>query len=371
MRSYGSQSNLSASNALGNNNNTNNNNNNNSRIMKSNSQILDDLANLQTSTGVANIPNQVHYHHSKRKIGINVLLFGENGLGKTGFMNHVLGQPIFFDAVSTASKSASNNNNTTTTNSADKIQKDSTQIRVRTQEIEEAGSRALLTVIDLPDFGSKHGKKEAGRAVLSYMEDQFEMTLRDESQLRRQQKDSRDGRIHSVLYFHNPTAHKLSALDIELIGKMSRMANVLIVIAKGDTLLRHEYLRIKNNMREQLLEAGIQTFQGSEQESAPFEPFIIVSGADLLAPSPARNYSWGSIKVTPSASPASLNINGLTNLLFKNFLPELILETQEKYEIWKAEIIRKTGVKEEEWKEPAEVLNKIVSKLSELKMNAY
>lgn len=224
-------------------------------------------------------------------------------------------------------------------------------------------------MVDLPNFGSQHGKKEAGRAVLSYMEDQFEASFRDESQLRRQQKDIRDTRIHSVLYFHNPTSHKLSALDIELIGKMSKMANVLVVIAKGDTLLRHEYLRIKNNMRDQLAEAHIKTFQGAEEESAPFEPFIIVSGVDLLVPSPARNYHWGSLKVTPSASPASLNINGLTNLLFKDYLPELILETQKKYESWKAEIIRKTGVRDEEWKEPAEVLSKIVSKLAELKMN--
>lgn len=350
MRSLGSQTNL---------NNNNNNNNNSNRIMKSNSQIIDELAaaSSPTSTGIANIPNQVHYHHSKRKIGINVLLFGEQGLGKTGFINHVLGQPIFFDTLAGSG------------NLESAVPKE-TQIRVRSQEIEESGSRALLTVIDLPNFGSQHGKKEAGRAVLSYMEDQFELSLRDESQLRRQQKDSRDTRIHTVLYFHNPTAHKFSSLDLELIGKMSRMANVLVVIAKGDTLLRHEYLRIKSNMREQLLEAGIKTFQGSEQASAPFEPFIIVSGADLLAPSPARNYIWGSIKVTPSATSASLNFNGLTNLLFKNFLPELILETQEKYEAWKAEIIRKTGVKDEEWKEPAEVLNKIVSKLSELKMNA-
>lgn len=280
-------------------------------------------------------------------------------MGKTGFINHVLGQPIF---IGSQSQQESPDSSPSATN-----------IRVRRQEIEEAGSRALLTVVDLPDFGSRHGKQEAGRAVLSYIEDQYELSLRDESQLRRQPKDSRDSRIQSVLYFHNPINHKLSQLDIELIGRISLMANVLIVIAKGDTLLRHEYLRIKNNMREQLIQAGIQTFQGCQADgstnSAPFEPFICVSGVDLLAPSPARNYTWGSLKVAPSASPASLNINGLTNLLFKDFLPDLILSTQAKYEAWKSEIICKTGVKEEEWKEPAEVLSKIVTKLSQLKMN--
>lgn len=44
--------------------------------MKSGSQVLDEHS-AQISTGVANIPNQVHYHHSKRKININVLLFGK------------------------------------------------------------------------------------------------------------------------------------------------------------------------------------------------------------------------------------------------------------------------------------------------------
>ena len=64
MRSLGSQTNL----------NTNQGSN---RIQKSASQMIEELGSLQTSTGVANIPNQVHYHHSKRKIGINVLLFGK------------------------------------------------------------------------------------------------------------------------------------------------------------------------------------------------------------------------------------------------------------------------------------------------------
>ena len=277
-------------------------------------------------------------------------------MGKTGFINHVLGQPIFQDNQQQQQQQQS---------LTDKV-----NIRVRSQEMEEAGSRARLSVIDLPNFGSQHDKKEAGKAALSYIQDQFEANLREESQLRRQQKDSHDSRVHSVLYFHNPASHKLSNLDIELIAKISKLANVLVVIAKGDTVLRHEYLRIKNNMRDQLAEADIKTFQGSEELNQVFEPFICVSGADLLAPSPARNYTWGSLKINPSSSPASLNINGLTNLLFKDFLPDLILETQSKYEAWKAEIVRKTGVKDEEWKEPAEVLKKIVAKLNELKINA-
>lgn len=46
-------------------------------LNKSSSQMLEELGAVQTSTGVANIPNQVHYLHSKRKINVNVLLFGK------------------------------------------------------------------------------------------------------------------------------------------------------------------------------------------------------------------------------------------------------------------------------------------------------
>lgn len=67
MRNLGSQSNM----------NTTSNQANRSTIMKSSSQVLDDGSTAnQISTGIANIPNQVHYHHSKRKINMNVLLFG-------------------------------------------------------------------------------------------------------------------------------------------------------------------------------------------------------------------------------------------------------------------------------------------------------
>lgn len=321
------------------------------RVKKSGSQMIEEICAVQASTGVANIPNQVHYLHSKRKIGVNVFLFGETGLGKTGLINQVLGQPLLQDNTASLAQAS----------------QEGVSIRIRRQELEESGSRALLSVLDLPTFGPKHSKREAGQAALAYLEDQFEVNLREESQHRRSKdRQGADNRIHALLYFHNPTAHKLSALDVELIGKMSRLANVIIVIAKGDTLLRHEYLRIKLNIREQL--QSVQLFNVSVD--APLEPFICVSGADLLSSAPARHYLWGSLKVAPSASPASLNINALTNLLFKDFLPDLILNTQSKYESWKADMIKRLNVREEEWKEPAEVLTKIVSKLSELRMTA-
>ncbi len=319
-----------------------------SRIKKSGSQMIEEIRAVQACTGVANIPNQVHYLHSKRKIGVNVFLFGESGLGKTGLINQVLGQPLLHDNEAKASE-------------------ESISIRIRRQEVEESGSRALLSVLDLPTFGSKHSKKEAGQAALAYLEDQFEVNLREESQHRRSKdRQGGDNRINALLYFHNPTAHKLSSLDVELIDKMSRLANVIVVIAKGDTLLRHEYLRIKMNIREQL--QNVQLFNVAID--TPIEPFICVGGVDMLSSTPARHYSWGSLKVAPSASPSSLSINALTNLLFKDYLPDLILNTQTKYESWKADMIKRLNVRDDEWKEPAEVLNKIVSKLSELRMTS-
>jgi septin family protein len=309
-------------------------------------------------TGVSNIPNQVHYLHSKRKVHVNVMLFGETGMGKTGFINHVLGQQMITD------EQQPNTNKATASDSV-------VDIRIRRQEIEESGTAAQLSIIDFPQFGLQAGKKETGKAALAFIEDQFEAHLREESKHRRNRSshDASDSRVHAVLYFHNPTAHKLSQLDVDLIKKMSVLANVLIVVAKGDTLLRHEFHRIRSNIRGQL--ENVRLFSSPENNASSADPFIVVNGADMSTVSPARNYFWGTIKVTPNASAASsLNFNVLIQLLFKNFLPDLILNTQSKYEEWKSAVIRRMNVSEDEWKEPAEVLNKLVARLSELKMNA-
>jgi len=298
-------------------------------------------------TGISNIPNQIHYLHSKRKINVSILLFGETGLGKTCFINHVLGSPIFSDSY------LPNEDNT------------GPVIRVRRQELEENGTNVLLSVVDLPEFGFSMSKREAGKAALSYLEEQFAHNLREDSKHRRQRNvfESSDARTHSVLYFHNPSAQRLSNLDLDLLQKMNQLANVIVVVAKGDTLLRHEYNRLRGNIRDQLDVTPI-----FNQNS---EPFLLVNGCDLSAPNPSRNYFWGSIKIAPnSQNGTSMQFNTLTNLLFKNFLPELILKTEDKYNSWKASVIRKMNVKEEEWKEPADVLNKLVSQISELKIYA-
>lgn len=68
MRSHDSQTNFSSS------ANKNSHTTNRSGMMKSTS--IGEIGKTEISTGVANIPNQIHYHHSKRKIYINVMLFG-------------------------------------------------------------------------------------------------------------------------------------------------------------------------------------------------------------------------------------------------------------------------------------------------------
>lgn len=298
-------------------------------------------------TGIANIPNQIHYLNAKRKLNVNIMLFGENGLGKTGFINHVLGSPIFVDDVVENNKDSD------------------AMIRVRRQELEENGTSVLLSLVDLPEFGFNLNKRNAGKAALAYLEDQFVKNLLEDSKHRRQRNvfESNDSRTHSVLYFHNPCATRLSNLDLELIKKMNQVANVIIIVAKGDTLLRHEYNRIRGHIREQL--EGTPIFNDGN------EPFLVVNGADLSVPNPARNYFWGSIKIAPnSQNGTSMQFNTITNLLFKNFLPELILKTEDKYESWRVSVLHKMNVSEEEWKEPADVLNRLATQIQNLKLYA-
>lgn len=55
-----------------------------------------------------------------------------------------------------------------------------------------------------------------------------------------------------------PTGHRLSNLDVECLRRLTRVANVIPVIAKSDTLTLEERVAFKHNICEDLLRNQIQ-----------------------------------------------------------------------------------------------------------------
>lgn len=62
-----------------------------------------------------------------------------------------------------------------------------------------------LTVVDTPGYGDAIDNTDSFRAIIQYIDDQFERFLRDESGLNR--RNIVDNRIHCCFYFISPFGH--------------------------------------------------------------------------------------------------------------------------------------------------------------------
>lgn len=307
-------------------------------------------------SGVANIPTQVHYLASKRPLSLNVLLFGEAALGKTLAINAILGQSVF---AQTKTKTFSE-------------ERTGQHLRLRRAELEEHGINVGLSIIDVPELGQSVRKRDVKDEVVQYVKDQHLTHLKLESSLAdrylplndaSKKQGIKDKRVHVCLYFINPSNHKLSQTDLELLEGFSALTNVILVIAKADMLLRHELTRLKYNIKEQLKDKSnrIKLFCSADQ--AMPEPFVSLNADENSAKgqlSTGRSYPWGFVRRTHSnlkLSAAATNrtnqgsINELPRVLFRSYLPHLLLKTEEYYEAVRSQYLLANTDKDETGKE--------------------
>ena len=108
-------------------------------------------------------------------------------------------------------------------------------LEASTVEIEERGVKLRLTVVDTPGYGDAIDNTDSFRAIIQYIDDQFERFLRDESGLNR--RNIVDNRIHCCFYFISPLGHgyifqqqkihsdKQNSLQLKIINHKSTFTN--------------------------------------------------------------------------------------------------------------------------------------------------
>lgn len=138
---------------------------------------------------------------------------------------------------------------------------------------------------------------------MQHISEQYERFLIEERAVIRK-RIIPDSRIHVILYFIEPSGHRLTQLDIECLRRLTRVANVIPVIAKSDTLTVEERARFKHSIREDLLRNQIQVYMGDEEEGGvsckDIVPFCVVGSTvqhDVNGKSVfGRATSWGVIE---------------------------------------------------------------------------
>lgn len=126
------------------------------------------------------------------------------------------------------------------------------------------------------------------RTIISYIDEQFERYLHDESGLNR--RHIVDNRVHCCFYFISPFGHGLKPLDVAFMKAIHNKVNIVPVIAKADTLTLKERERLKKRVRDVGSRGGGEGGAGFVTNTEPRQLCgILLSQRHLIATSPCSS----------------------------------------------------------------------------------
>ncbi|XP_069087258.1 neuronal-specific septin-3 isoform X2 [Pleurodeles waltl] len=252
--------------------------------------------NLLGYIGIDTIIEQMRKKTMRTGFDFNIMVVGQSGLGKSTLVN-----TLFKSQVSRKSSGWSRE---------EKIPK-TVEIKAISHVIEEGGVKMKLTVIDTPGFGDQINNENCWEPIEKFINEQYEKFLKEEVNIARKKRIP-DTRVHCCLYFISPTGHSLRPLDLEFMKHLSKVVNIIPVIAKADTMTLEEKTEFKQRVRKELEMNGIEFYPQKEfdedqedksendkiRDSMPFavvgsDKEFQVNGKRVLG----RRTPWGIIEV--------------------------------------------------------------------------
>ncbi|KAI1487395.1 Septin-domain-containing protein [Biscogniauxia mediterranea] len=293
--------------------------------------------------GFANLPNQWHRKSVRKGFNFNVMVVGESGLGKSTLVNTLFNTSLYPPKDRKGP-------------SLDIIPK-TVSIQSISADIEEAGVRLRLTVVDTPGFGDFVNNDESWRPIVDNIEQRYDAYLDAENKVNRM--NIVDNRIHACVYFIQPTGHSLKPLDIEVMRRLHTKVNLIPVIAKSDTLTDEEILSFKARILADIKHHGIQIFEGPRYELDDEEtiaenneimskvPFAVVGANNEITNADGRKvrgrrYPWGVIEVD---NEEHCDFVKLRQMLIRTHMEELKEHTNNNlYENYRTDKLTAMGV---------------------------
>ncbi|OBS81183.1 hypothetical protein A6R68_20584, partial [Neotoma lepida] len=272
------------------------------------------------------------------------MVVGESGLGKSTLINSLFLTDLYPERIIPGA--------------AEKIER-TVQIEASTVEIEERGVKLRLTVVDTPGYGDAINCRDCFKTIISYIDEQFERYLHDESGLNR--RHIIDNRVHCCFYFISPFGHGLKPLDVAFMKAIHNKVNIVPVIAKADTLTLKERERLKKRILDEIEEHNIKIYHLPDAESDEDEdfkeqtrllkasiPFSVVGSNQLIEAKGkkvrGRLYPWGVVEVE---NPEHNDFLKLRTMLITH-MQDLQEVTQDlHYENFRSERLKRGGRKVE------------------------
>ncbi|XP_065345738.1 septin-2 [Cloeon dipterum] len=261
-------------------------------IEKAKANNESNIRNLKLSghVGFDSLPDQLVNKSVQNGFIFNILCIGETGIGKSTLMDSLF---------NTSFESQPSPHNLPTV-----------KLKAHTYELQESNVRLKLTIVDTVGYGDQINKEESYKAVVDYIDAQFESYLQEELKIKRSLGTYHDTRIHVCLYFICPTGHGLKSLDLVCMKQLDKKVNIIPIIAKADTVSKNELQKFKSKIMAELQNNGVSIYEFPTDDETVSEvntsmnshtPFAVVGSTEFVRVGNkmmrSRQYPWGTVQV--------------------------------------------------------------------------
>ncbi|TMW42085.1 hypothetical protein DOY81_012835 [Sarcophaga bullata] len=284
--------------------------------------------------GFDSLPDQLVNKSVQNGFVFNVMCIGETGLGKSTLMDTLF--------------------NTSFESTPSSHTLPNVKLKAHTYELHESNVRLKLTICDTVGYGDQINKDDSFKAVVDYIDAQFEAYLQEELKIKRSLVACHDSRIHVCLYFICPTGHGLKSLDLVCMKKLDSKVNIIPIIAKADTISKAELQRFKSKIMQELSNNGVHIYQFPTDDETVAEtnaamndhvPFAVVGSTEFIKVGNklirARQYPWGTVQVE---NETHCDFVKLREMLIRTNMEDMREKTHTKhYELYRQKRLEEMG----------------------------
>lgn len=269
------------------------------------------------SIGIANIPNQIHEIITREGVSLNVFCIGDSNSGKKSFLSQLFGFNVCDD----------------------EEEKERNCINKWSYDVVEAGFMLRLGI----SIGTSKGNEEE---IVSYIEKNLSEHMKQgENVLIRKHTDKR---IHLCMFFVSINTRNLSEKTLSMLKKISKITNLVVLIAKADTLTINEKRRVYSKIKKQLFEKEVSIYETEEIK----QPLFVIGGSkECKIPRHVRvkdesvvgrKYPWG---VVDAKNKEVCDFETILDLLIRKETNVLMKKTESFYEEYQKEFLGSDSLK--------------------------
>jgi septin family protein len=285
--------------------------------------------------GISNLPSQRRQSSFRKKIDYNVMVAGANGLGKTTFLSMLLDTDKIpgnvFASEDNDADPPSTHDHASAENTFDleeeRWYKDApVNFQKYVLTVAENGLSINLSLIEADNIGNSICNVDCAAHVEAYIKRQLTLYRDNEDHMAR--AHIVDTRVHVCLFFLAPNLSGPTHLELCVMKRISKLCNLVPIIAKSDILSPSEIQECYDKMRTVLRIHSIPFFGAEIEEGWRTPPYFLITFPRSKQDEYVRQYPWGMLRLDDEAAGDFFR---LRDLLVRKGFCQLVQSTKQLY----------------------------------------